>query len=152
MILAFYSALLRPHLEYCAQFLALQFKKDGDLLERVQWRTWSIFLMKKGWETWDCSAWGRLRGDLINTSKYPKDGCQEDGARLFFSGARWQNKGQWKQTGTKFHVNIRNNLLILRFREHWNKLLPSGDTKNSSGQFFFCVTYSREHPFSCGLD
>jgi len=38
VILTLCFALVRPHLEHWAQFWALQFKKDGDLLEEAQQR------------------------------------------------------------------------------------------------------------------
>jgi len=79
--------------------------------------------MRKGWESWGCSAWRRLQGDLIAAFQHLKGAFKTDADSLFTRACSDQTRGNsFKLKEGRFRSDIRKKFFTVRVVRRWHRL------------------------------
>ena len=143
IVLPLYKSLVRPHLEYAIQFWSLYYRKDIDMLERVQRRATKLIpnirnlsyedrLKRLGLYTLKTR---RLRGDLIEVFKI-LNGFDLVSTNLFTLAPQSVTRTNgFKLEGKRFKTDIAKNFFSNRVINEWNAL-PWDVVKSESVNMF----------------
>ncbi|KAF7241624.1 Monoacylglycerol lipase ABHD2 [Varanus komodoensis] len=131
VLLPLYMTLVRPQLEYCAQFWAPHHRKDIVRLQSVQHRVTRLVAGLQGMpyeaRLRELGLFSlekrRLRGDMLATYRYVR-GCHMEMGKDLFSPAE---EGRTFSNGAKlreprFHLDARKHFLTVRTPRVWNGL------------------------------
>ena len=128
VIIPLYSALVRPHLEYCPGLepqvlerqLLMRVQRRATKIRRLEHlpckdrlRELGLFSLEKR----------RLWGDLIAAFQYLKEAYKQEGSQLFerVNNCRTMENG-FKLKEGRFRLNIRGKFFTMRVARFWNRL------------------------------
>ena len=134
VVLSLYNSMVRPHLEYAVQFWSPRYRKDIELLERVQRRATKLVpsMRHKSYEerlkllNLFSMEKRRLRGDMIQVFKLLNKLENVDHSSLFEikTNSITRNNGL-PLTAPRWHTDVGRHFFSGRIVQRWNEL-PAG--------------------------